>query len=68
MAAGETDLKRRKFEIVATVDAGPKGQKSEVVASGMSVRHRLVTLGVYFRRWAGANTSITMTRLRRKFG
>ena len=52
-------------EIVRTV---LKGQKSEVVASGMSERHRLVTLGVYFRRWTWSNTTTTMARLRRKFG
>ena len=53
---------------VATGEAELKGQKSEVVASGMSERHRLATLGVFFRMWTWTNTSTTMERLRRKFG
>ena len=53
-------------EVVEAVTLVP--HESEVVASGMSERHRLVTLGVYVRRWTWSNTSTTMARLRKKFG
>ena len=42
--------------------------ESEVVTDGLSERHRLVMLGVFFRRWTWTNTTIAIARIRRRRG
>ena len=39
---------------------------SHELVGGMSEQHRLVVLGVLFRRWTWINTTIAIARIRRK--
>ena len=60
------DAPQSPAEVVETVTLVP--HESEVVAGGVSERHRLVTLGVCFRMWTWSNTTIAIARRRRKRG
>ena len=58
------DAPQSPAEVVEAVSVVP--HESEGAAGGMSERHWLVTLGVWFRRWTWTNTTIAIARKRRK--
>ena len=60
------DAPQSPAEAVEAVTSVPR--ESEVVRAVLSERHRLVTPGVCFRMWTWSNTTIAMSRPRRKLG